>query len=189
MNKIILSSVLALFLVGCSDQKSEHKQVKNEVKEEKVLAKAEVAEAESAVSSTVKEKEVPTQELDITTAQEQQAAKELAQEQEAAAKEVVEEVVAPAVEEVPKEIATVTPSVDGKKLFTKCAGCHGMSAEKHALGKSQIIKGWDVAKVEIALKGYKDGTYGGASKALMKGQVANLSDADIKALAEYISKL
>ena len=69
-----------------------------------------------------------------------------------------------------------------------CAGCHGASFEKAALGKSQIVKGWDAAKIEASLKGYKDGTYGGPMKALMKGQVAKLSDADIKALADYMGK-
>ncbi|RXJ81756.1 c-type cytochrome [Arcobacter sp. F2176] len=70
-----------------------------------------------------------------------------------------------------------------------CAGCHGANFEKPALGKSQIIKGWPAAKVEEALKGYKAGTYGGAMKGVMKGQVARLSDADIKEIAEKISKL
>ncbi|WP_428023471.1 c-type cytochrome [Arcobacter sp.] len=70
-----------------------------------------------------------------------------------------------------------------------CVGCHGANFEKAALGKSQIVKGWDAAKVEAALKGYKDGSYGGAMKGVMKGQVARLSDADIKAIAEQISKL
>ncbi|MEN4045388.1 c-type cytochrome [Sulfurimonas sp. NWX367] len=82
-----------------------------------------------------------------------------------------------------------TTTADGAKLFTACSSCHGAHAEKKALGKSQIIKGWDKTKIITALKGYKDGTYGGAMKAVMKGQAAKLSDADIKALAEYISKL
>lgn len=72
--------------------------------------------------------------------------------------------------------------------FAPCASCHGATAEKSALGKSQIIKGWEASKVEAALKGYKDGTYGGAMKGVMKGQVARLSDADIKDLAAQISK-
>ncbi|XXF40629.1 c-type cytochrome [Sulfurimonas sp. NW7] len=82
-----------------------------------------------------------------------------------------------------------TTTADGAKLFTACSSCHGAHAEKKALGKSQIIKGWDKTKIITALKGYKDGTYGGAMKAVMKGQAAKLSDADIKALAEYISQL
>ena len=38
------------------------------------------------------------------------------------------------------------------------------------------------------MKGYKDGSYGGPMKGVMKGQVTKLSDADIQALAEQISK-
>ncbi len=81
-------------------------------------------------------------------------------------------------------------AADGAALYKKCAGCHGAKAEKKALGKSEVIAGWDAAKVEEALKGYKAGTrnvhgMGG----LMKGQVASYSDADIKAVAEYIHGL
>jgi len=72
--------------------------------------------------------------------------------------------------------------------FAPCAGCHGADGSKKALGKSQVIKGWDVAKTTAALKGYKDGSYGGAMKGVMKGQVARLSDADIADLAGQISK-
>ena len=73
--------------------------------------------------------------------------------------------------------------------FAPCAGCHGANGEKAALGKSQVIKGWPVEKTVAALKGYKDGSYGGAMKGVMKGQVARLSDADIEDLAAQISKL
>ncbi len=72
--------------------------------------------------------------------------------------------------------------------FAPCASCHGATAEKSALGKSQIIKGWEASKIEAALKGYKDGSYGGPMKGVMKGQVARLTDADIKDLAAQISK-
>ncbi len=77
----------------------------------------------------------------------------------------------------------------GKGLFMKCSACHGTSGEKPALGKSQVIKSWNAQKVVLALKGYKDGSYGGAMKGVMKGQVASLSDEDINALGAYISTL
>jgi cytochrome c553 len=79
-------------------------------------------------------------------------------------------------------------SANGKALFGKCVGCHGANAEKKALGRSAVIKGWSVSKTTKALKGYKNGTYGGAMKGLMKGQVASLNDKQIKELAVYISK-
>ena len=70
-----------------------------------------------------------------------------------------------------------------------CAACHGAGFEKAALGKSQIVKGWDEAKIVTALTGYKDGTYGGPMKGVMKGQVAKLSDADIADIAKQISAM
>ncbi len=81
-------------------------------------------------------------------------------------------------------------AADGAALFKKCAGCHGAKAEKKALGKSAVIAGLDVAKIEEDLKGYKAGTLNKHGMGgLMKGQVASYSDADIKAVAEYIHGL
>ena len=85
--------------------------------------------------------------------------------------------------------ATSLFAADGAGIYKSCAGCHGANGEKAALGKSQIIKGWDTSKTVAALKGYKDGSYGGAMKGVMKGQVARLSDTEITAVSEYISSL
>ena len=70
-----------------------------------------------------------------------------------------------------------------------CAGCHGADFSKPAMGKSQVVKGWDAAKIEASLKGYKDGTYGGPMKGVMTGQVKNLSEADIKDMAAQIAAI
>ncbi|SFV69461.1 Cytochrome C553 (soluble cytochrome f) [hydrothermal vent metagenome] len=43
------------------------------------------------------------------------------------------------------------------------------------------------AEIETALKGYKDGSYGGAMKGVMKGQVAKLTDKDITEIATSIA--
>ena len=77
-------------------------------------------------------------------------------------------------------------SADGADVYKKCIACHGMSAEKKALGKSEVIQGWESAKVVAALKGYQAGTYGGAMKGVMKGQVSSLNDTQIEAVAKYI---
>ena len=69
-----------------------------------------------------------------------------------------------------------------------CKGCHGANFEKKALGKSKIVKDMTKAEVAKALIGYKNGTYGGPMKGLMKGQVAKYSEADLKAAAELIGK-
>ena len=74
----------------------------------------------------------------------------------------------------------------GAASTAACAGCHGQHFEKAAMGKSKIVKDMSEADILVALKGYKNGTYGGAMKGLMKGQVASLSDADMKAMAASI---
>ncbi len=78
---------------------------------------------------------------------------------------------------------------DGATLFKNCAGCHGVNAEKKALGRSQIINEWKSDKIESALIGYKKGTYGGVMKGIMKTQAARLSDEKIKTLSKYIPTL
>jgi cytochrome c len=72
--------------------------------------------------------------------------------------------------------------------YAKCAGCHGANGEKAALGKSKIIKDMTKAEFVSALKGYKDGSYGGAMKGLMKGQVASLDEATMQEIADKIAK-
>lgn len=77
-------------------------------------------------------------------------------------------------------------AADGAALYKKCSACHGSTGEKKALGKSAIIKGWEAKKTVAALKGYKDGTYGGPMKGLMKGQVMSLDDTEIESIAKFI---
>lgn len=77
----------------------------------------------------------------------------------------------------------------GEVIFNQCKTCHGNSAEKKALGTSQIIKGWDRAKLEQVLHGYKAGTYGAKMKSTMEAQVKNFSDEDITNVATYIHSL
>jgi len=150
--KIILSTAVALFLLGCGESKSTSHEVKNEV-----AAKSEVVETVASA-----EKKIAPKEQKVVVAQKKATASKT--------KETV-------------------AKVDGAQLFAACAGCHGAHGEKKALGKSQVIGGWEASKVVTALKGYKEGTYGGAMKAVMKGQASKLSNAEIDALAKHISTL
>lgn len=73
--------------------------------------------------------------------------------------------------------------------YAKCIGCHGVNGEKSALnGKSKIIKDMTKAEIKSAMLGYKDNTYGGPMKSLMKAQASSLSDSDIEAIANKIGK-
>ncbi|MGE4455419.1 MAG: cytochrome c [Arcobacteraceae bacterium] len=84
----------------------------------------------------------------------------------------------------------VAVSASATDLYKPCVACHGAKAEKKGLGKSEVIAGWDAAKIVESLKGYKAGTlnkYGMGG--VMKVQVAKLSDAQIDELAKYINTL
>lgn len=84
----------------------------------------------------------------------------------------------------------VTPAeINGETIFNKCKSCHGNSAEKKALNSSAIIKGWEISKIEDALKGYQNGTYGASMKNIMAAQAKGLSDEEIKKVALYIHSL
>lgn len=78
---------------------------------------------------------------------------------------------------------------DGASLYKKCAGCHGMDGSKIALGKSKNISQMSEEELNTAMNGYKDGSYGGAMKGLMKGQVARLSKDDIALISKHIANL
>ena len=86
-------------------------------------------------------------------------------------------------------IAAATAASLSAASLAACAGCHGADFSKAALGKSVIVKGQDAAKIEASLKGYQDGTYGGAMKGVMAGQVKSLTDADIKDMATQIAAM
>ncbi len=71
---------------------------------------------------------------------------------------------------------------------TSCIGCHGADFEKSAMGKSKIVTEMTAEEITTALNGYKDGSYGGPMKMLMKGPATAMSEEDIKAFAEATGK-
>ncbi|MCX6051701.1 MAG: c-type cytochrome [Campylobacterales bacterium] len=159
--KIAISILVALFFIGCGDDSVE--SAYEDINPQDIQSAIEKPEPSDANET----KETVNKVIEAT--------KE--------AKKVVHEVSKEA--ESPVTIVSVT----GEGVFKTCATCHGATAEKSALGKSQIIKGWESAKIMKALNGYKTDTYGGSMKGLMKGQAAKLSDEEMKAVAGYISKL
>lgn len=70
-----------------------------------------------------------------------------------------------------------------------CSSCHGYDFDKQALNKSKIISKMSEEEILSALAGYKDGTYGGAMKSLMKSQVMKYTDDELKEIAKYIVKI
>ena len=206
MRKLVFAiSIAALLLVGCSSnsKKSEEKTAQESTKQEKVT-KVEPKPApkpkEEEKSLGDKTKEMAASAATVVKKSAQDATKKIGElASQAKDSELVQKVAKQAQEGIKalSGLATTSGTVtqntqsstNAKELFTKCAGCHGNKAQNKALGVSHVIAGWDAKKIENALKGYKTGTYGGSMKSIMKGQVLQLKDSDIKALAEYISKL
>ncbi len=176
--KIVLSvAVIAtLLLTGCSEDSKKEVQKSEPVAAEKITPKEEIIVVVNEVVETTKD--VTQDVIDEVVA--------VSKDVKAKASIAMDEAVA-----VAKESVTTVKAlaVDGGVVYKGCAGCHGTNGEKVALGKSKVIQGWDATKVIEALNGYKDGSYGGAMKGVMKGQASKLSDAEIKAVSDYISKL
>ena len=157
--KIIISVALAFFLVACSEDKTSSSSNQDIFKEATKIVEP-VADTTEKVVEKVQES-IP---------------------------EVSQVEIEPAVVML-EETTEVVTTKSGADLFKVCSSCHGVNGEKKALNKSQVIQAWSESQVSAALHGYKDGSYGGAMKGLMKSQVGKLSDEDISALAKHISEL
>jgi cytochrome c553 len=170
MKKITILSVVvaSLLLVGCGNQ-----------------AKDKAVETAPAVEKSAVEK--ATDAVKDTTAKVAEKTAEVAKEAGKVAEKAKDAVVEKA-KEVKKVVKDKVAEAKGAVDTKACAGCHGANFEKKAMNVSKIVK--DMSKDDIvkALKGYKDGSYGGKMKALMKGQVASFDDAKIEAVASQIAK-
>ncbi len=215
---LIYSAIVASLLIGCGGEKREDTKTSTlteQVQKQESTTQQKSTKQESTQTPKVEEKSSgvkkvvteATKKAEEKVQKVREATKEVVQKVEQKAKEVKKvatEVAQKAQEKASNLVASATsavqniaqkakeavaPKEDGKKLYISCAGCHGAKAEKKALGASKVIAGWDANKVEEALKGYKAGTYGGAMKGVMQGQAAKLNEAQIKALAKYISTL
>ena len=61
--------------------------------------------------------------------------------------------------------------------------------EPATFGVTQVIAGWDKERIINTMNGYKNGTYGGIMKNIMKPQVETKTDEEIEILATYISNI
>ena len=95
-----------------------------------------------------------------------------------------------AVEATKEAVAPAADNAAGVAAYAKCAGCHGKDGKTKALGKSEVIAGQAAAGLVTKLEEYKAGTRNVAGMGmLMKGQVASMSDDDIKAVSDFISAM
>lgn len=171
MNKITMVSLVAIAIIfgGCNE------------KPEEVITET----ATKVVEVTKEAKDSVAQ----TTTKAVDAVKE--------AKESINEVAKKAVEATKETVADVADTVTktsaneaGIALYAKCTGCHGIDGKTKALGKSEVISGQTKEDLIVKMNEYKAGTRNVSGMgSLMKAQMATLSDADLEAIALYLSTL
>ncbi len=190
MNRIIVLSVATVAILtfsGCDkgDKAAETtKQATTEVAAatKDAAAKTVNAAKETAAKATEAVKDSAKKAVDAT----KEAANDVAQK----AKETATKATEAVKDTADKAKAAVAGNDKGAQLFNKCKSCHGADGKTKALGKSAIIAGQNADDLVKKLTEYKAGTRNVAGMGtLMKGQVGNMSDEDIKALATYISNL
>ena len=198
MKKIIVLSVATVAILtfsGCNDNKKEEAAKAVEQTTQNVAQGAKDA-ANNAVNSAKEAVNKATEGAKEAAAEAANKAKEAANKAVEATKEAASKAAESAksaaaeVANKAKEAVASNTNQKGAALFKKCVGCHGADGKTKALGKSAIIAGQNAEDLVKKLTEYKAGTRNVAGMgALMKGQVSSLSDEDIKALADYISKL
>jgi cytochrome c553 len=216
MKKLTLLSVVtaSLLIMGCGQEKSA--ETKAEPAKTEAAAPAHETKAEAPAHETVAEKaqkaveatkeaasaaaektaEVAKEDKEAV-AQKAQKAVEATKEAASAAVEKTAEVAKEAKETATKAVESAKEAVSAKAesatapaSYAKCAGCHGKDGKMKALGKSEVIAGQSKDDLVKKINEYKAGTRNVAGMgALMKGQVAGLSDADVDAIATYVSGL
>jgi cytochrome c len=80
---------------------------------------------------------------------------------------------------------------DGAALYKDktCNACHGPKGDKPLMPNYPKIAGQNAAYTEQQIKDIKSGARNNGQTAAMKGVLHLVNDEEIKALAEYLSKL
>jgi len=80
---------------------------------------------------------------------------------------------------------------DGATLFQEktCWSCHGKDAKKTLTPAFPKLAGQNAAYAEAQMKDIKSGARNNGQTAAMKGVMELVNDEEIKALADYLSKL
>ena len=82
-------------------------------------------------------------------------------------------------------------AADGAKLYVEktCSACHGAAGNKPILPDYPKIAGQNVKYVEKQMTDIKSGARANGNSAAMNGVMHLVNEAEIKAIAEYVSKL
>ena len=80
---------------------------------------------------------------------------------------------------------------DGAKLYSEktCNACHGPKGDKPLMPNYPKVAGQNAAYIEAQMKDIKSGARNNGQTAAMKGVMHLVNDEEIKALADYLSKV
>jgi len=79
-------------------------------------------------------------------------------------------------------------SIFAEVNVVKCTGCHGPHFEKHAMGTSRIVKDLNSSEIYNSLIKYRDGNKTSKFSGIMKFQVKDYNNAQIKDISTKIGK-
>ena len=82
-------------------------------------------------------------------------------------------------------------AADGKAMYADktCNACHGPNGNKPLMPDYPKIAGQNAKYIEKQMQDIKSGARANGNSAAMKGVMHLVNDAEIKTLAEYVSKL
>ena len=88
-------------------------------------------------------------------------------------------------------LASGSALADGAKLYAEktCVACHGPKGDKPLMPDYPKIAGQNAKYIEQQMKDIKSGARNNGQTAAMKGVMHLVNDEEIKAIAEYLSKL
>ena len=80
---------------------------------------------------------------------------------------------------------------DGKALYSAklCMTCHGDEGKKPIIPAYPKLNGQNKEYLVLQIKLIKEGTRTGGGTAAMKAMTSNLTDAEIDAISDYLSKV
>ncbi|MBW7900809.1 MAG: c-type cytochrome [Rhodocyclaceae bacterium] len=87
--------------------------------------------------------------------------------------------------------ASAAQAADGAKLYTEktCNACHGPEGKKPLLPTYPKLAGQNAGYAEQQMKDIKSGARNNGQTAAMKGVMHLVNDAEMKAIADYLSKV
>jgi len=86
---------------------------------------------------------------------------------------------------------TDVKAADGKALYLSktCVACHGREGNKPIMSTYPRLAGQDMEYLLVQMKDIKSGARANGATAAMKGVMHLVTDEDMRAIADYLSKI